>query len=503
MLVDSSFDLDDELITDCERFVHDPYGWVLWAFDWGNGDLQNWDGPDVWQAEYLRDLGQAIRERAFNTKDPVAPVRMAVGSGHGIGKSALVSWLVLYLMSTRPNLKGTITATTNGQLKSKTFSEIAKWHRRCIVRHWFHVGTASGQLNIHHIGYKDTWRMDGQSCEESNSEAFAGQHEAQSSSVYIFDEASGVPDKIWEVTEGGLTDGEPFWLAFGNRTKNTGRFHDCFNRFRHRWDTRCIDSRTAKTTNKAEIQKWIDDHGIDSDFARVRILGLAPNSSTMQFFDNADIRQAMERDVRPHLSDPVVMGVDVARFGGDASVIWVRRGHDCRSIPRKKLYKTDTMTLTAEVAQMARDHRVDVIFVDEGGVGGGVVDRLQNLGYPVWGINFGLVTKSHVDDYFCWNRRAEIYVRARSALRHCSLPDEPELKDEMAAIDYRFHKDQKHLLIQDKDEIRKTLGCSPDDTDAFALLWAVPLHAKDSVSEYSDDDEDGGAWHHERGAAGY
>src|SRR5690606_38633063 len=108
---------------------------------------------------------------------------------------------------------------------------------------------------------------------ERNTEAFAGLHNAGKRIIVIFDEASAIPDIIWETTEGALTDvdTEILWFVFGNPTRNTGRFRDCFDggKFAHRWRQQKVDSRQVQRTNKKEIEDWIADYGLDSDFVRV------------------------------------------------------------------------------------------------------------------------------------------------------------------------------------------------------------------------------------------
>lgn len=474
---------EEELAAFMGELAENPLGFVCGAFEWGEGELAGWDGPDEWQRDYLRRLGEEVRGRRFDGRTAVAPVQMAVASGHGVGKSALVAWLILWIMSTRPNCKGVVTATTNTQLETKTWPELEKWWRRCLTRHWFDVAVGRGSLAIKAKAAPKQWFFSGQSCSKDNSEAFAGQHAADSSSVYIFDEASGVPDAIWDVSEGGLTDGEPFRLVFGNPTRGSGRFRDCFGRFKHRWATVHVDARTVAITNKDQIQQWLEDYGEDSDFFKVRVRGLFPSASSMQFFASEDITAAMKREVYGAIDDPVVIAVDVARFGADRSVIWMRRGFDCRNEPRRIYQGADTKTLANEVfaMAMAEQRRVgelpDAIFVDETGVGGGVVDDLRSR-LPsgiVRGITFGARSDARVEDVRSWNKRAEIHARGREALRYACLPDDPELHDEMCAIEYGYARDQTSIQIEDKDDIRRRLGFSPDLTDAYCLLWANPV----------------------------
>ena len=127
--------IDLMLADDCARFYADPLGWVMWAFDWGVGELEGFDGPDQWQIDWLTDVGQQVLERGFDGVSPVDPIRMATASGHGIGKSALTAWIILWIMSTRPHAKGVVTANTGDQLKTKTWGELGKWRARCLVGH--------------------------------------------------------------------------------------------------------------------------------------------------------------------------------------------------------------------------------------------------------------------------------------------------------------------------------------------------------------------------------
>ncbi len=235
--------IDLDLADDAALYYADPLGFVMWAFPWGEAatELQNYAGPDVWQEVELREIGQQVKDRAFNGVDAVLPILRATASGHGIGKSALTSWLILWLMSTRPRCRGTVTANTADQLKTKTWGELSKWLSLCITGHWFVYHNSKGNMNLRHLQNPEKWRVDAYTCKEENSEAFAGQHAADSTSFYIFDESGYIPSKIFEVAEGGLTDGEPMFFCYGNPTRNFGRFFECFNRLKHRWVTKQRD----------------------------------------------------------------------------------------------------------------------------------------------------------------------------------------------------------------------------------------------------------------------
>lgn len=479
------------LAQDMGRFYDDPLGFVMYAYDWG-GDptlqvvkLESpWNliydseyGPDAWACEFLEGIGQKVRENGFDGATPVMPIREATSSGHGIGKSAVTAWLANWIMSTRPHAKGVVTANTSEQLSSKTWAEITKWTKRSITGHWFTITTGRGAMRMTHNDYPESWRLDAQTCREENSESFAGLHAASSTPFYIFDEASAVPDAIWEVAEGGMTDGEPMFFVFGNPTRNTGRFFECFNGQRHRWNNRQVDSRKVQITNKAQIQEWVDDYGEDSDFVRVRVRGVFPRSSSLQFIgrdlvDGAMARQPQTQGVKGRTA---IVGVDVARFGDDQSIIRTRIGRDASAFKPERFRKMDTMQLASRVVShvallRAADYRV-VVFVDGGGVGGGVVDRLNQLTIDVIEVQFG----GKADDPRKYaNKRAEMWGRMRDWLPIGCLEHDEALVTDMTGVEYGFTKSDQ-ILLESKESMKKRGMASPDDGDALALTFAFPV----------------------------
>jgi len=222
-----------ELVNEIASFANDPLGFVYFAFPWGEpGELEKAIGPEPWQREILQEVKDGL---------PIGEaIQIAVTSGHGVGKSALVAWLILWAMATREDTKGVVTANTEQQLKTKTWAELGKWYRLCICRHWFHF-TATALISADK-DHERTWRIDMVPWSEQRTEAFAGLHNQGGRIIVIFDEASAIPDVIWEVTEGALTDEntEIIWATFGNPTRNTGRFRECFRRYRHRWKRHAV-----------------------------------------------------------------------------------------------------------------------------------------------------------------------------------------------------------------------------------------------------------------------
>lgn len=470
--------VEAELIDLVIRFRHDPLRFVLAAFDWGKGELKDFSGPDEWQRDILNMMGDKLRAGEIGVQDAI---QIAVASGHGIGKSALVSWIILWAISTHEDTKGVVTANTENQLKTKTWAELAKWYRLCITRHWFdHTATALFSKDPDH---EKTWRIDMVPWSERNTEAFAGLHNQGKRILLIFDEASAIHDTIWEVSEGALTDSdtEIIWCCFGNPTQNIGRFRECFGKFKHRWHTRQIDSRTVKMTNKTQLQKWVDDYGEDSDFVRVRVRGVFPAASSNQLISMDEIEASMKREYQAdeiaHAAE--IFGVDVARQGADSSVL-IRRKGLVAFMPRQ-MRIPDTMLLATQVAMSWEKHRPDACFVDAtGGYGVGVVDALRQVNRDPIEVYFS--GKAIDPRYF--NKRSEMYFELAKWIKGGgALPDDKELAEELAAATYTYQGDKFRLC--DKDDIKELIGRSPDKADALALTFAYPVaprHPLDDIA---------------------
>lgn len=471
----SQVQYNNDLSEQVSEFYADPLGFVLYAFPWGEDTLKHEDGPRKWQWEFLEKWGEEIADRGFDGNLPVDPIQFSFASGHGIGKSALSAWITLFIMSTRPHSKGVVTATTSPQLKTKTWAELSKWKKMCITGHWFDMNSGHGNMNLRHVDHLDTWRVDAQTCREENSESFAGLHAAGSTPWYLFDEASGVPEKIFEVSEGGLTDGEPMRFFFGNPTKNTGFFKKTFGAFRHRFNTMQIDSRTVKGTNKKLFETWATDYGEDSDFFRVRVKGQFPRASSLQFISTEVAEGAAQRGSFSDENAPTVIGVDVARFGDDASVIYVRKGRDGRSVGYKMYRELDSIQLAGRVTEFIKKYRPAKVFVDgTGGYGSGVVDQLGSMGYSdtVEDVQFG---SKAIDPDIYFNKRAEMYGLMKQWLEKGLIPEDQDLISDLTGVEYGFARENR-IQLEKKEDMKKRGLASPDIADALALTFAFPVN---------------------------
>ena len=461
----------DALIEELGTYAYDPVGFVYWAFPWGEAgtELAKAKGPEEWQLAILRD----IRDKIIT---PEQAILEAVTSGHGVGKSALVSWIVWWAFSTFKGTRGVVTANTENQLKTKTWVEITKWHRLFIARHLFKA-TATALFAADEESARE-WRIDIVPWSEKNVEAFAGLHNAGKRLLVIFDEASAIPDVIWETTEGALTDKgtEILWCVFGNPTKNTGRFRECFEggRFAHRWHQLKVDSRSVSLTNKDQINQWIEDYGIDSDFVKVRVLGEFPSGAIDSFIGPDVVQEAIRRVVKAE--GPVVLGVDVARFGDDFSVIWPRRGRDASSLPIRAFQGLSITDLTEQIVNAYNEYQATAVFIDSGGVGGGVVDQCRALGLNVVEVTFGARLKSGAGERYL-NKRAKIWGDMREWLKTGSIPARAMGRDflkEFTSTLYQINEATGRIQLESKAMMRRRGEPSPDFADALACTFALP-----------------------------
>lgn len=472
MSAQQEIDIEAQLVDDIAGFTHDPLGYARYAFPWGEGELKGVDDPREWQSDVMRDIGRQLKNKTTRHN----PIRIAVASGHGIGKSAEMGMLLSWAMSTCEDCKVVVTANTENQLRTKTWPEISKWFRLAINSHWFNVTATAVTANDPE--HARSWKADAVPWSEHNTEAFAGLHNKGKRIVVIFDEASNIADKVWEVAEGALTDEdtEIIWLAFGNPTRNTGRFRECFTRFKHRWITRQVDSRTVDGTNKQQIQKWAEDYGEDSDFFRVRVRGMFPRASSLQLIPTDWVAEAMRREAVFGLDDALVCGIDIARGGDDNNVIRFRRGLDARSIPVIRIPGSETRDTTlfiAKVCTVVSEQRPDAVFVDSTGVGGPVADQLRRLmpGVPIIDVNFA----SKAPDRHYANMRTYIWWQMRESLRAgLAIEESTDLETELTAPEYG-HNAGDQIALEKKSEIKKRLGISPDDGDSLALTFTFPV----------------------------
>ena len=470
---------EQELISDIGAFSADPVGFARYAFPWREpGELEDHDGLRDWQSSILSVIGEHLRGT-----DRFEPLKIAVASGHGIGKSALIAIICNWAMSTCEDCRIVMTANTEAQLRTKTWPEVSKWFRLAINAHWWSVGATTVQ--VREKAHERVWRIDAIPWSENNTEAFAGLHNKGKRIVVLYDESSAIADKIWEVTEGALTDTETeiIWIAFGNPTQNTGRFRECFGRYKHRWTRDQVDSRTVPGTNKALIAGWIADYGEDSDFVRVRVKGEFPRAGSAQFISGETVSQARMRTIEPkeYTRHWKVLSVDVARFGDDQTIIGLRQGDKLTILER--LRGQDTMQVAMRVGAHMEREVPRLTVVDGDGLGAGVVDWLR-LNMTPWLRKHepsrlhefhGGATPSDPEMYY--NQRAEMWGRMRDWLATADIPDDPEMESDLTGPEY-FFSSKNQIQLERKEDMKKRGLASPDLADMLAMSFAAMPAAK-------------------------
>ena len=453
-----------ELLKFIASFTHDPVGFVKACFPWGEGELTGCTGPDTWQREILTKVGKG----SMNLDEVT---RIAVTTGHGTGKSCLVSWLILWAMATHEDTRGIVTANTETQLRTKTWSELAKWYRLFIGKEFFDM-TATAIFSKEE-SHEKTWRIDAIPWSKENTEGFAGLHNQGKRILVIFDEASAIFDEIWQVTEGAMTDAntEITWCAFGNPTRNSGKFYDCFHSESKYWDTMQLDSRTVAISNKSVLNKWVEQYGEDSDFVKIRVRGMFPSSAENQLIARDLVDEALKREPEKKQYEfaPAIIGVDPAWSGNDSLAIVLRQGIFSKIL--KVMPKNDNdLAVARMVAEYQDEWGASAVFIDMG-YGTGIYSAGKDMGRHDWKlIPFG--SKADKEEYA--NKRAEMWFEMKNWLKDGGCIDNEDLAKELIAPEAHINARGKNCL-ESKDDMKRRGISSPNLADALALTFAFPV----------------------------
>ena len=462
-------DVVQDIIDNLVKYRNDPLGYAYWAFPWGVGALANKTIRE-WQVDILRQ----IRDHLADPVKRFEPCMIAVASGHGIGKSALIGMIISWALDTLTGTRANVTANTESQLRTKTVPEVTKWARMRITADFF-VYTATSIFSKHKTQEK-AWRADFIPWSATNPEAFAGLHNEGKRILVVMDEGSAIDDRIWEVTEGAMTDENTqiIWIVFGNPTRAKGRFRECFRRFKKWWYTQQVDSRDVEGTNKKLFARWAEQYGADSDFFKVRVLGQFPSMSASQLFNTEDIERGFGAHLREESYNfaPKILGVDPAWEGDDLFTIVMRQGLKVDILGKYPKNDND-IEMGNLIARLEDEHEIDCVNID-GGYGTGIVSVGRTLGRG-WNLVWFSGKSSRED---CFNKRAEMYINVRELLKEGMVfPDDQDLYDEMMATETMPMMDGKFKLPP-KDTFKEINGRSPDILDALALTTAMPVATK-------------------------
>lgn len=470
-------DLEGQLIDEVMDTCMDPLAYAERFYPWGEGELVGLgaDSPRQWQHDILAHIRDGLSDPATRFQ----PIRIAVASGKGIGKSALVGMVINWAMSTCGDCKVVTTANTATQLATKTVPEVSKWTRLSFNSHWWEVKATS--ITSKQPGHEREWRTDFIPWSKENQEAFSGLHNKGKRIVVIFDEASGIDNVIWDNTEGTLTDEntEIIWLAFGNPTRPHGRFRECFGKSAHRWKTFQIDARTVEGTNHAEQQRQVEDHGEDSYHVRIWIRGEFPLVGSDQFIAPDDVDRARKAASGVVTGLPKIMAVDVARFGDDQSVIGYREGRKLHIL--EKLRGKSTAFVGERVIHWKEQIKPDAIIIDCDGLGVGTYDFIVSRGHTDKLFEFhGNATPRDTQKYA--NKRAECWGELREWLPQADIPDDPELGDDLVGPLYSYNRNGQ-IQLEKKDDMKERGLHSPDCGDMAAMTFGEKIVVKPKAQE--------------------
>jgi len=463
-------------------YYNNPLIFVMSVFPWGvqGTPLEHFTGPREWQQKVLVQIGRHVASN--HGKVDFNAMRLAIASGRGIGKSALVGWIILWMLSTRIGSSVIVSANSENQLRSVTWAELMKWSTMASNAHWWEPSATKlvPAAWLTEIVERDLkigtryWSAEGKLWSAENPDGYAGPHNMLGMCV-IFDEAASIPDGIWSVAGGFFTENTPnrFWFAFSNPRRNTGYFFECFGKKRDFWLTDNIDARTVEGTDKAMYEQIIAEFGEDSYQARVEVYGQFPLDDEGSFISPTLVMQAFARKAHNDPSAPIIMGIDPARSGADSTVIVVRQGRDIVAIERHS--GDDTMRSVGNIIDAIERYKPQMTCIDEGGVGAGIYDRLIEQRYKVRGVNFGWKPKNPKAHL---NKRAEIWCAMRDWLKTASIEENKRLMADLTGVRVMFTSSGAIQLESKKDMKARGLP-SPDIGDAIAVTFAFPVARKE------------------------
>lgn len=399
--------------------------------------------------------------------------RVAVKSGHGTGKSALVSWIALWTMFRKDDAKIPITAPSSPQLLSTLMPEIKKWASALPKELRGLLDFKSDEINCDNNGNKLIMRT----ARKETPEALQGYH--SKNLTYLIDEGSGVCNDVFEVIEGALTGKDNMVIMVGNPTRTSGYFYDAFHKNKDLWKTFTLNAEQSPNVSKEAIDRAKKMYGEYSDAYRVRVLGEFPRASSDALFSVEDLEEALNRVVDSGVGDEI-WGLDVAEFGDDCSALCKRSGFKIRPILTYRNLDSEGLADVIHLEYKKSQVKPKGIYVDTIGVGAGVWSILLRRGLPV--IRADVRRTSFSEQTF--NKRAEMYLRLKEVIGFLDLPRDDELFGDLSAIAYKFDN-KANTQIVPKSEIKKRLGRSPDKSDSLALTF-YDLEFEDSSS--TDDD---------------
>ena len=417
--------------------------------------------PDKWQAEALK---------AIINND-----RISIRSGHGVGKSSLLSWVTLWFLCVQSGegCKVACTAPTAHQLHDVLWSELGKWYRQTPKWWQDQLNLKGDRLEV--VGQEQECYAVARTSRRENPESLQGFHSANM--LFLVDEASGVDQMVFETAQGAMSSAGAKTILTGNPTRTSGYFYDSFHSDRSRWHTIKVSCADSKNVDPSFIDEMAQKYGEESGVYQCRVLGEFANEKDDTVIPLSLIESAVARDVEVNPNSAVVWGLDCARMGSDRTALCKRKGNHILEPITFWQGKDLMQTCGLVVAEYKRlesfpDELPEEICVDSIGIGAGVVDRLAELGLPVRGV--AVSERPSTDGKTYMRLRDELWFRAREWFeqRDCRIPEgSEELVAELSVPTYAFTSVGK-MQVESKDSMKKRGLRSPDLADAFCLTMA-------------------------------
>jgi hypothetical protein len=407
--------------------------------------------PLAWQEDFLRKIANGSR-------------RISVRAGHGVGKSTACSWALIWHMLTRFPQKAVCTAPTSSQLFDALFAELKRWVNELPKFLKDLLDVTSDRVVLSSAA--EASFISARTSTAEKPEALAGVHSEHV--LLIADEASAIPEKIFESAAGSMSGENACTVLISNPTRNTGLFFQTHHRLASEWDVMHVSCLDNPLVAKDFVKQIADTYGETSNAFRVRVLGEFALHEDDVLISAELVDAAMARDIMPDPGAPLVFGLDVARYGNDRSVLCKRRGNVVLEF--KTWSALDLMQLTGAVVNECKIDKPEEIVVDSIGLGAGVADRMRELGFNVRDVNVSEVAAMNDGAH---RLRDELWLATRDWLRAraCKLPLNDDLRGELVGPRYTFTSNGK-IIIESKDSMKKRGMRSPDIADALCLTFA-------------------------------
>ena len=395
---------------------------------------------------------------------------VAVKSGHGTGKSTVLAWLCLWELCCFEDVKIPCTAPTGHQLNDVLWAEIEKWRGQMLEPWRSSVTVTADAVKVDGLGNFAAARTG----RKENPEALQGFH--ADNLMFLVDEASGIPDQVFEVARGALSTPGARVIMAANPTRTTGYFYKAFHRNREAWERLTFSCMDSPLVTPEYVEEMRTEYGEDNDIFRVRVLGEFPKGGDLQFIPAALVEEAQARYWRETewKFAPVVLGVDVAAFGGDRCAIFLRQGLYSSLLWTGR--EVETATLAGLCARFEDEYHADAVFVDATGVGFGVASNLRQMGRRPFAVELG--GGSAHEQYL--NKRAECWGLMKEWLQQGGwIPKDDNLRDDLCGPEYGYTTTGK-IQLERKEKMRARGLASPDLADALALTFAAPVRPKET-----------------------